>query len=78
MSEPTPAPTIDATTTTEYVEGREAFLDGKPNSECPHTSRRGFNNTRYCWLVGWYDARTAANAVARLAANPVELRRGGD
>ncbi len=76
MTEPTPAPTIDAKATTEYAEGRQAFLDKKPNDDCPHTSRRGFNNKRYCWLVGWYDARTAANAEVRLAANPVELRKG--
>ena len=58
MTKPIPAPTVDAETTTEYAEGCQAFLDVE--ADCPYVSQRGFNNNRYCWFVGYHDARRAA------------------
>lgn len=45
--------------TIEYRHGREARLKGVSDDDNPHPIRRGFNNARFRWFVGWPDARTA-------------------
>ena len=78
MSEPTPAPTIDAKTTPEYAEGRQAFLDGRPNDDNPYPKKSTDNNERTRWFVGWYDAKYElwnARFDAKRRAS-VELRKG--
>ncbi|KKM87475.1 hypothetical protein LCGC14_0643400 [marine sediment metagenome] len=50
-------PTVDAKTTTEYAEGRQAFLDEKPNKVCPYDGHGRGNNERYRWFAGWFDAK---------------------
>ena len=57
MTEPTPAPTVDASTTAEYAEGRQAFLDDKPDSVCPYGGQGKGNNERYRWFAGWLAAK---------------------
>ena len=55
MTKPTPA--VDAKTTTEYAEGRQAFLDGKPCDDNPYPKTSTDNNERTRWFRGWYDAK---------------------
>ena len=52
-----PKPIIDPTTTEEYAEGRQAFLDGKPDADNSYPKKAG-TNQRTWWFIGWYDART--------------------
>ncbi len=78
-----PTPTVDAKATTEYAEGRHAFLDGQVMSPshdpCPYPMKTAKNNERTRWHVGWYDARCEA-FLDRLDAKygtPIELRERG-
>lgn len=48
----------------EYHEGQAAFAAGATSADCPYPSfgdgaRAGYNDARYRWLVGFYDARNA-------------------
>lgn len=75
----TPAPTIDAKTTTEYAGGRQAFLDGKSNDASPHPKGASGNNAkRQWWLDGWYDAKLKPlhDRLDAKCGTPIELREG--
>lgn len=43
-----------------YAAGREAFVSDQDAEANPHPSGKtitGFNQCRYWWFMGWYDAR---------------------
>ena len=43
----------------EYNEGRQAFLDGKPQSACPYGTHKheiNFGSWERDWNYGWEDA----------------------
>ncbi len=43
--------------TPEYRKGRQARCDGSSVAANPYPLRRGWNNRRYEWFLGWYDKR---------------------
>lgn len=72
-------PTVDAKTTTEYTEGRQAFLDGKPNKACPYPKETSSGERRR-WFDGWFDAKLQPlhDRLDVKCGTPIELREGGD
>jgi len=41
----------------EYLEGQQAFLDGKPNSVNPYPTQPGLSQQRYDFYMGYYDEK---------------------
>jgi len=39
-----------------YKDGKEAFLHGMKENECPYPPHPGTRNRRLQWLRGWHDA----------------------
>ena len=54
-----PTPRRNPKTTREYAEGQNAHEVGEVSDDNPYESRSGFNDRRFFWFIGYFEAKWA-------------------